>query len=188
MVSGVCSELNQMSGGVSGALKLITEFCDVVPNNYLPLMPTTKVQMVQGIFLQENPNCLLMIHLFAATITVLPKLHVETLEAMGTMIRSKAQNQSLFGGSMMALNVSANGDDDTISINDKSPLADTKSKNGLFDDLLCREVGFIMLQLVNGLKMMQSKGVEDMPLNLSNIIMCREMEKETQARLCILQG
>lgn len=50
MVSGVCSELNQMSGGVSGALKLVTEFCDLVPNNYLPSMPTTKVQMVQGKF------------------------------------------------------------------------------------------------------------------------------------------
>jgi hypothetical protein len=113
---------------------------------------------------------------FAATITVLPKLHVETLEAMGTMIRSKAQNQSLFGGSMMTLNT----EDD--STNEKS------GKNGLFDDLLCREVGFIMLQLVNGLKMMQAKGAEDMPLSLANIIMCREMDKETQARLCILQG
>jgi hypothetical protein len=113
---------------------------------------------------------------FAATITVLPKLHVETLEAMGAMIRSKAQNQSLFGGSMMTLNT----DDD--STNEKS------GKNGLFDDLLCREVGFIMLQLVNGLKMMQAKGAEDMPLSLANIIMCREMDKETQARLCILQG
>lgn len=49
MVSGVCSELNQMSGGVSGALKMITEFCDLVPNNYLPSMPTTQVQMVQGL-------------------------------------------------------------------------------------------------------------------------------------------
>jgi len=48
MVSGVCSELNQMCGGVSGALKPITEFCDLVPNNYLPSMPSTKVQMVQG--------------------------------------------------------------------------------------------------------------------------------------------
>ena len=48
MVSGVCSELNQMSGGVSGALKPITEFCDLVQSNYLPLMPSTKVQMVQG--------------------------------------------------------------------------------------------------------------------------------------------
>lgn len=46
IVSG--NELNQMSGGVSGALHPITEFHDLVPNNYLPSMPTTKVQMVQG--------------------------------------------------------------------------------------------------------------------------------------------
>lgn len=105
---------------------------------------------------------------------------------MGTMIKSKAQNQSLFGGSMMALNNT--NDDDSESSNEKAPTVESKSKNGLFDDLLCREVGFIMLQLVNGLKMMQAKGVEDMPLSLSNIIMCRELEKETQARLCILQG
>lgn len=167
MVSGVCSELNQMSGGVSGALKLITEFCDLVPNNYLPSMPTTKVQMVQ------------------ATITVLPKLNVETLESMGSMIKSKALNHSLFNGSVMGLN---NNDEDAVSVNEKSVPFEGKSKNGLFDDLLCREVGFIMLQLVNGLKMMQSKGIEDMPLSLSNIIMCRELDKETQARLCILQG
>lgn len=51
MVSGVCSDLNQMSGGVSGALKPITEFCDLVPSNYLPLMPSTKVQLVQGEFI-----------------------------------------------------------------------------------------------------------------------------------------
>ncbi|CRK90877.1 CLUMA_CG004567, isoform A [Clunio marinus] len=172
MVSGVCSELNQMSGGASGALKMITEFCDLVPNNYLPSMPTTKVQMVQ------------------ATITVLPKLNVETLEAMGAMIKSKAQNQSLFNGSNINLNSNnSNLDDDTISMNEKSPSSDIKlNKNGLFDDLLCREVSFIMLQLVNGLKMLQAKGVEEMPLGLSNIIMCRELDKETQARLCILQG
>lgn len=46
IVSG--NELNQMSGGVSGALNPITELHDLVPNNYLPSMPTTKVQMVQG--------------------------------------------------------------------------------------------------------------------------------------------
>jgi hypothetical protein len=107
---------------------------------------------------------------------------------MGTMMKSKTQNQSLFGGSVMALNnTSINVDDDTAAASEKSS-AEAKSKSGLFDDLLCREVGFIMLQLVNGLKMMQAKGVEDMPLSLSNIIMCRDMEKETQARLCILQG
>lgn len=121
---------------------------------------------------------------------MLPKINVETLESMGTMIKSKTHNQSLFGGSMMALNAtnSHNGDDETLSVNEKTTTADSKGKSGLFDDLLCREVGFIMLQLVNGLKMMQAKGVEDMPLHLCNIIMCRELEKETQARLCILQG
>ena len=108
---------------------------------------------------------------------MLPKIHVETLEAMGAMIKSKAQNQSLFGGSMIGLNNSNSSEDDQLP-----------PKNGLFDDLLCREVGFIMLQLVNGLKMMQAKGVEDMPLSLSNVIMCKELEKDTQARLCILQG
>lgn len=122
-----------------------------------------------------------------ATITVLPKLHVETLESMGSMIKSKALNHSLFNGSVMGLNSSSN-DEDAITVNEKTTPFEGKSKNGLFDDLLCREVGFIMLQLVNGLKMMQSKGVEDMPLSLSNVIMCRELEKETQARLCILQG
>lgn len=94
---------------------------------------------------------------------------------MGTMIKTKTQNQSLFGGSMTTLN-------------DEESSVEKLGKNGLFDDLLCREVGFIMLQLVNGLKMMQAKGIEDMPLSLSNVIMCRELEKETQARLCILQG
>lgn len=91
----------------------------------------------------------------------------------------------------MALNATANqnGDEDSHSTHDKSSVAtETKNKNGLFDDLLCREVGFIMLQIINGLKMLQSKGVEALPLSLSNIIMCREPEKETQARLCILQG
>lgn len=87
----------------------------------------------------------------------------------------------------MGLNNSGN-EEDAVSMNEKPSTETVKPKNGLFDDLLCREVGFIMLQLVNGLKMMQSKGIEDMPLNLSNVIMCRELEKETQARLCILQG
>lgn len=129
----------------------------------------------------ELKLCLKLTSIVSATITVLPKLHIETLEAMGSMIKLKSQNHSLFGGSMMALNV-----DDSLS--EKCSNETVKAKNGLFDDLLCREVGFIILQLVNGLKMMQSKGIEDMPLNLSNIIMCRELEKETHPRLCILQG
>lgn len=101
-------------------------------------------------------------------------------------MKSKVQNHSLFG------NVSGVNDEseDAISMNEKSP-GDEKglNKNGLFDDLLCREVGFICLQLINGLKNMQAKGIEEMPLSLSNIIMCREIDvKDQQAKLCILQG
>jgi len=120
-------------------------------------------------------------------------MQVETLEMMGSIMKSKIQNNSLFG------NLTGNDEnDDTISMNEKSPTTATSSnldgtkspsKSGLFDDLLCREVGFIVLQFVNGLKTMQAKGIEEMPLSLMNIIVCREMEnKEQQARLCILQG
>lgn len=103
---------------------------------------------------------------------------------MIAVMKSKIQNQCLFSESQMVFGTT--NDKNTVSINDKA-YSDDKYKDGLFDDLLCREISFIMLQLVNGLKMMQSKGIEDMPLNLSNIIMCRELEKEMQARLCILQ-
>lgn len=42
MVSGICS------GGATPALKPLTEFNDLVPNNFLPSMPTKNVQMMQG--------------------------------------------------------------------------------------------------------------------------------------------
>lgn len=58
-----------------------------------------------------------------------------------------------------------------------------------FDDLLCREVGFVMLQLVNGLKTIQAKGIEELPMSLSNVILCKDLEnKDAQARLCVLHG
>lgn len=122
---------------------------------------------------------------FIATITVLPKLQVDTLETMGAMMKSKIQNNSLFGN--------LGGSDENVNVLDKSSSpnesARSPNKSGLFDDLLCREVGFIILQLVNGLKNMQAKGIEEMPLSLSNIIMCRELDnKDQQAKLCILQG
>lgn len=56
------------------------------------------------------------------------------------------------------------------------------------DEIMCREVGFVMLQLVNGLKNLQAKGMEEIPMSLSNVILCKEVEnKEAQARLCVLQ-
>lgn len=45
MMSGVNGDL---SGGVCGALNPITEFNDLVPSNYLPLMPSAQVRLVQG--------------------------------------------------------------------------------------------------------------------------------------------
>lgn len=112
-------------------------------------------------------------------------------------MKSKLQNHSLFVN-LSSPNGGANDEsEDTISINEKSSpsassaVVDGKglNKNGIFDDLLCREVGFIILQLINGLKNMQAKGIEEMPLSLSNIIMTREVDaKDQQARLCILQG
>ena len=123
---------------------------------------------------------------------------------MGSVMKSKLQNHSLFvnlsspnGGGGCGVNDES---EDTISINEKSSISPSSTtggggdgkglnKNGIFDDLLCREVGFIILQLINGLKNMQAKGIEEMPLNLSNIIMCREVDaKDQQAKLCILQG
>jgi hypothetical protein len=108
---------------------------------------------------------------------------------MGLMMKSKIQNNSLFGN--------LNGSDENVNLSssssEKSPNVDaikSLNKNGLFDDLLCREVGFIILQFVNCLKSMQAKGIEEMPMSLSNVIMCREMENkdQQQARMCILQG
>lgn len=57
-----------------------------------------------------------------------------------------------------------------------------------YDEIMCREVGFVMLQLVNGLKNLQAKGIEEVPMSLSSVILCKEVEnKEAQARLCVLQ-
>lgn len=57
-----------------------------------------------------------------------------------------------------------------------------------YEEIMCREVGFVMLQLVNGLKNLQAKGIEEIPMSLSNVILCKEVEnKEAQARLCVLQ-
>lgn len=50
---GVAGDLKQSSGAASGALNPIAEFFDLVPSNYLPLMPSVQVRMVQGEFLSH---------------------------------------------------------------------------------------------------------------------------------------
>ncbi|XP_030764574.1 uncharacterized protein LOC115888854 [Sitophilus oryzae] len=47
---------------------------------------------------------------------------------------------------------------------------------------------FIMLQLVNALKMLQAQGIEELPLSLNSFVLCKDMDRDTHHRLCILQG
>lgn len=89
-------------------------------------------------------------------------------------------------------NLSVLNEDDTEECElDSIVSALTPNPTGLCntsDEILCREVGFVMLQLINGLKNLQAKGIEEMPLTLSNVILCKEVDnKEAQARLCVLQ-
>ncbi|XP_055380870.1 serine-rich adhesin for platelets isoform X2 [Condylostylus longicornis] len=197
-ISGVSGELNQLSGGISDVLNPITEFCDLVPSYHLPLMPSTEVRMMQ------------------ATISVLPRMQLDTLQSIGAILKNKSQlvdkHMTNFRGSIPNLSIT-NQQTNEKSILNSSGLRNVYSVQNLttlneetqekpssddiinlpgmpsFDDVMCREVGFIMLQLVNGLKNLQAKAIEEMPLSLSNVILCKEIEnKDAQARLCVLHG
>lgn len=54
-------DLKQSSGAASGALNPIAEFFDLVPSNYLPLMPSVQVRMVQG-ELEEKISAKVIVH------------------------------------------------------------------------------------------------------------------------------
>lgn len=194
-LAGVAGELNQLSGGVSGVLNPITEFCDVVPSYHLPLMPSTEVTLLQ------------------ATISVLPRLQLDTLQSIGAILKGKSQvldkSNFNFRGSIPNLNIlkdaTANGNmrngmsvqnlstlneeanDKTVNL-DNETVAATTTGIPAFDDVMSREVAFIMLQLINGMKNLQVKAIEEMPLSLSNVVLSKEYDnKDAQARLCVLQ-
>lgn len=195
-LAGVGGELNQLSGGVSGALNPITEFCDVVPSYHLPLIPSTEMTLLQ------------------ATISVLPRLQLDTLQSIGTILKGKSQvldkSNFNFRGSIPNLNIlkegnSVNNMRNGMSVQNLSTLNEESSDKGFtngdsettgpangipaFDDVMSREVAFIMLQLINGMKNLQVKAVEEMPLSLSNVVLSKEYDnKDAQARLCVLQG
>ncbi|XP_075148691.1 uncharacterized protein LOC142222435 [Haematobia irritans] len=212
-LAGIGGELSQLSGGVSGALNPITEFCDIVPSFNLPLMPTTEVTLLQ------------------ATISVLPRLQLDTLQSIGAILKGKSQvldkSNFNFRGSIPNLTIlkdassAVNGITSSIglrngmsvqnltTLNEETGGADMSLKmieqeqqqqqqtgsgstnNGMpaFDDVMTREVAFIMLQLINGMKHLQVKAVEEMPLSLSNVVLSKEYDnKDAQARLCVLQG
>lgn len=63
-----------------------------------------------------------------------------------------------------------------------------KSKAVLNKEEASKEGIFILLQLVNALKMLQAQGIEELPLSLSAFVLCKEMEKETNNKLYVLQG
>lgn len=189
-LSGVGGELCQLTGGVSGVLNPITEFCDLVPSYHLPLMPTTEVRMLQ------------------ATISVLPRLQLETLQSIGTILKNKSQmlDKSMynFRGSIPNLSgLKENGMSlrnvcsvsNLTSLTEDAKAAEKSEESQIvpgmpsFDDVMSREVAFIMLQLVNGLKNLQAKAIEEMPLSLSNVVLAKDVDnKDAQARLCVLQG
>lgn len=151
-------------------------------------MPSTEVRMLQ------------------ATISVLPRMQLDTLQSLGSILKNKSQvldkHINNYRGSIPNLtgqkeqnlalrNVCSVQNLSTLNEEYADKNDDIPSIPGMpsFDDVMCREVGFIMLQLVNGLKNLQAKGIEEMPLTLSNVILCKEMDnKEAQARLCVLQG
>ncbi|XP_034485742.1 serine-rich adhesin for platelets [Drosophila innubila] len=197
-LAGVGGELSQLTGGVCDVLNPITEFCDLVPSYQLPLMPTTEVTLLQ------------------ATISVLPRLQLETLQSIGAILKGKSQvldkSNFNFRGSIPNLsglkdaaggnalrnvvsvqNLSTLNEESTSSINSAVNAGEesttTASSMPAFDDVMTREVAFIMLQLVNGMKNLQAKAIEETPLSLSNVVLSKDMDnKDAQARLCVLQG
>lgn len=131
-------------------------------------------------------------------------MHIETMESFGNFLKTRTDNlkQHVFTGSTLNLaNPSpiSSRKNVTGSVQNLSSYCDVIDENEItrsnvpgvyaFDDMVGREVGFVMLQLVNALKNLQSKGIEELPLSLSNVILCRDLEnKDTQPKLCILQG
>lgn len=51
-----------------------------------------------------------------------------------------------------------------------------------------KDSNFVMLQLVNALKTLQAQGIEELPLSLNSFVLCKDMDKDSNHRLCVLQG
>lgn len=170
----------ELSGCASDVLNAITEFCDLAPSYLLPLMPSTEITMLQS------------------TITVLPRLQLELIHSYGQQMKSKSKLiekiSTNFRGSIPNLSVQKeNGTSlrNVCSVQNLTTLTEESCKSEEtpvppFDDVMSREVAFIMLQLINGMKNLQSKTIEEMPISLCNVLLCRQ--DDGQSRLCVLQG
>lgn len=136
----------------------------------------------------------------------MPRMFVDTLQSFGQMLRIRSENlkNQSFSGSTLNLSDAMPKTNNVLrtgqSVQNLSTFQDnndTDTDTGVpqipgmpsYDELMCREVGFVLLQLVNGLKSLQAKGIEELPLSLSNVILCKDLEnKEAQAKLCVLHG
>jgi hypothetical protein len=63
-----------------------------------------------------------------------------------------------------------------------------KLKGSATHDDVWKDASFIMLQLVNALKILQAQGIEELSLTLNSFVLCKEMDKDNHHRLCVLQG
>lgn len=136
----------------------------------------------------------------------MPRMFVDTLQSFGQMLRIRSENlkNQAFSGSTLNLSDSMPKTSSILrtgqSVQNLSTFQDNNDTDtdatvpqipGMpsYDELMSREVGFVLLQLVNGLKSLQAKGIEELPLSLSNVILCKDLEnKEAQAKLCVLHG
>lgn len=136
----------------------------------------------------------------------MPRMFVDTLQSFGQMLRIRSENlkNQSFSGSTLNLSDSMPKSNNVLrsgqSVQNLSTFQDNNDADtdatvlqipGMpsYDELMCREVGFVLLQLVNGLKSLQAKGIEELPLSLSNVILCKDLEnKEALAKLCVLHG
>lgn len=136
----------------------------------------------------------------------MPRMFVDTLQSFGQMLRIRSENlkNQAFSGSTLNLSDAMPKTNNVLrtgqSVQNLSTFQDNNDTDtdtavpqipGMpsYDELMCREVGFVLLQLVNGLKSLQAKGIEELPLSLSNVILCKDLEnKEAQAKLCVLHG
>ncbi|XP_071051540.1 putative uncharacterized protein DDB_G0277255 isoform X1 [Onthophagus taurus] len=63
-----------------------------------------------------------------------------------------------------------------------------KSKSSQSIDDHGKDASFILLQLVNSLKVLQAQGIEELPSSLSTFVLSREVDKDTHYRIYVLQG
>ncbi|XP_018576497.1 uncharacterized protein LOC108915033 [Anoplophora glabripennis] len=110
----------------------VTEFSDLVPQNYLTDSDVGKDSNKQ----------------IQATVGVLPWLQVNTIESFSEVLKTKAQNH----------------------------------------EDMWKDANFVMLQLVNALKTLQAQGIEELPLSLNCFVLCKDVDRDTHHRLCVLQG